>query len=106
MYSLKLRKFACVECNSRPDFAEQQALFVPIGDATRQLRSQAKRLVQYSQDVLARLNIMLENIASNNAELGPSVQQAKTQIQEKFAAITNIVQDRQQTLMDRVELEV
>ena len=106
LYSLKLRKFACNDCNSRADFAEQRALFEPIGPVTRQLRAQAKRLVLYSQDVLARLNAMLQSIAADKAQLSPSVQQAKTQIQEKFAAITNIVQERQQVLMDRIETEV
>ena len=106
LYSVKLQKFACAECNSRPDFAEQKALFEPIGDTVRQLRTQAKRMVKYSQDILAKLNVSLGNISANNAELGPAVQQTQTLIQEKFTEIVTIIQEREQTLMKHVQTEV
>ena len=106
MFSVKLQVFACVECNSRPDFSEQKHLFEPIADSVQRLRSQARRMVKYSQDILANLNVSLANISANNAELGPSVQQTKSQIQEKFAEIVEIIQEREQTLMKHVEAEV
>ena len=106
LYSVKLQQFACIECNSRLDFNEQKDLFVPISDSVKRLRTQGKRMVMYSQDILAKLNVSLLSISANNAELGPSVQQTKNQIQEKFAEIVEIIQERQQTLMKHVQTEV
>ena len=108
LYSIKFQEFACVDCDSttRPEFAEAKDAFKPIGEAVQRLRSQAKRMVMYSQDILAKLNVALASISANNAELGPAVEQTKNQIQEKFSEIREIIQERQLMLMKHVQAEV
>ena len=104
LYSLKHRQFACSECESRPDFPDMK--FEPIGAAVEGLRSEARRMVKYSGDVLAKLNVTLTSISANNAALRPAVEQTKNQIQEKFSEIMEIIQERQLTLMKHVQTEV
>ena len=106
LYSVKLQEFACADCDLRPEFAEIKEDFEPIGNVVERLRSQAKSMVQYSQDILAKLNLTLLNISANNAELGPSVEQTKSQIQAKFSEIIEIINERQLTLMKHVQTEV
>ena len=107
LYSISLQQFACADCeSSRPEFAEIRELFEPISDSVHKLRSQGKRMVKYSQEILAKLNVTLGSISANNAELGPSVEQTKNQIQEKFSEIREIIQERQMTLMKHVQAEV
>ena len=107
LYSIHFQQFACADCDStRPGFAETKDQFEPISDAVHRLRSQAKRMVTYSQDVLAKLNVALVSISANNAELGPAVELTKNQIQKKFSEIREIIQDRQLTLMKQVQAEV
>ena len=106
LYSVKLQQFACIECDTRPEFAEQKDLFELISDAVQRLRSQSKRMVTYSQEILARLNISLVSISANNSDLGPSVELTKNQIEEKFSEIREIILERQQTLMTHVQSEV
>jgi gas vesicle protein len=107
LYSIKFQQFACSECeSSRPEFADTRDQFEPISDAVQTLRSQAKRMVKYSQGILAKLNVALGSISANNAELGPTVEQTKNQIQQKFSEIREIIQERQMTLMKHVQAEV
>ena len=63
-------------------------------------------MVKYSQEILAKLNVTLGSISANNTELGPSVDQTKNQIQQKFSEIREIIQERQMTLMKHVQVEV
>ena len=106
LYSITLQQFACNECDSRSEFAEMKDKFEPIDIAVKKLRSQAKGMVQYSQDILAKLNLTLVDISANNAELGPAVERTKNQIQAKFSEIMEIINERQQTLMKHVQTEV
>ena len=107
LYSIKLQQFACSECeSSRPEFADTRDQFKPVSDAVQTLRSQAKRMVKYSQEILAKLNVTLGSISANNAELGPTVEQTKNEIQQKFSEIREIIQERQMTLMKHVQAEV
>jgi gas vesicle protein len=107
LYSIKLQQFACSECeSSRPEFADTRDQFEPVSEAVQTLRSQAKRMVKYSQEILAKLNVTLGSISANNAELGPTVEQTKNEIQQKFSEIREIIQERQMTLMKHVQAEV
>ena len=105
-YSVKLQQFACNECESRPKFVETRDQFEAIGVAVERLRSQARRMVKYSGDILEKLNVTLASISANSEALGPSVEQTKKQIQEKFSEIREIIQERQDMLMKHVQTEV
>ncbi len=106
MYSVCLNQFACEECTMAQDWPTRYQNFEPIDRAVRRLRTEAQRLNQYSKDVLNSLASAESNLSKIVYELGPSVSNAKSQIQTTFSEILTAIQERQQKLLKYVEEEV
>lgn len=80
--------------------------FVPVSDALNRLRSQSQKLNIYSLNVMSQLKDAKHKMKRIIDGLDPSASKAKLEIQTKFGGIVDLIQSRQQQLLDYVENEV
>ena len=106
LFSINLFEFACEECTRGPDWQTRSKMFGPIPDALSRLRSQSQKLNIYSLNVISQLKDAKHRMKAIIDSLDPSASQAKQDIQTKFGAIMDLIQTRQQELLDYVEHEV
>lgn len=81
-------------------------MFVPISDALNRLRSHSQKLNIYSLNVMSQLKDAKHKMKQIIEGLEPSASKAKLAIQTKFGGIVDLIQSRQQQLLDYVENEV
>ena len=106
LYSENLQEFACEECKRAPDWLTRSTMFVPIPDALNRLRSHTQKLNIYSLNVMSQLKDAKHKMKRIIDGLDPSASKAKLEIQTKFGGIVDLIQSRQQQLLDYVENEV
>ena len=106
LYSENIHEFACEECKRAPNWLTRSTMFVPIPDALKRLRSHSQKLNIYSLNVMSQLKEAKHKMKHIIDGLDPSSSKAKMEIQTKFGAIVDLIQSRQQQLLDYVENEV
>ena len=106
LYSENLKEFACEECKRAPDWLTRSVMFVPISDVLSRLRSHSQKLNIYSLNVMSQLKEAKHKMKHIIDGLEPSASKAKLEIQTKFGGIVDLIQSRQQQLLDYVEKEV
>lgn len=106
LFSINLLEFACEECKRAPDWLTRSKMFAPIPEALTKLRTQSQKLNIYSLNVISQLKDAKHKMKAIIDNLDPSATKAKQDIQSKFGAIVDLIQSRQQELLDYVEHEV
>ena len=106
LFSESLFEFACEDCKRDPDWLKRSTMFDPIADVLNTLRSHTQKLNVYSLNVISQLKDAKHKMKVITGNLEPSATRAKQVIQTRFGAIMDLIQTRQQELLDCVENEV
>lgn len=106
LYSESLFEFACEECKRAPDWLSRSTVFDLIPEALKRLRSHSQKLNIYSLNVISQLKDAKHKMKRIIEGLDPSASKAKQDIQTKFGAVMDLIQARQQELLDYIENEV
>ena len=106
LFSENLFEFACEDCKKDPDWLTRSTMFDAIPDVLHRLRSHSQKLNVYSLNVISQLKDAKHKMKVIIENLDPSASKAKQDIQVKFGAIMDLIQTRQQELLDYVENEV
>lgn len=105
-YSEHLNRFACHECCAESDWNTRSHLYRPINDAAEILRAKASKKHYNLNNTTKTLYDTQRELEESLLKLAESASQAKAAILVEFKRLADILQQRQQKLILRVEQEV
>jgi len=105
-YSEGLNEFACNSCVAEENWPLKSSQFEPIGQATKKLQGKVQKLSKYTQDILKRLAVSKQQLEDILTNLEPSSINVKAEINTRFSALIEALQERQIILLSNVEIEV
>lgn len=104
-YSENLNRFACHLCQNEPDWMSRCHLYLQIEDADQYLRAKAGKLHFKMFNAVRTLYDSQKDQESNLVKLAESASKARVGILQEFKKLTDILQHRQQILIQRVDKE-
>ena len=105
-YSEQSNRFACHECETESDWPVRNPGFLQIQDAAELLRTKASKKNYTLNSATRMLYDTQKELENTLLKLAESTSQAKSAILGEFKRLSDILQQRQQKLILRVEQEV
>lgn len=106
MFSEQLGQFACGECQQGLDWSQREASFEPLVVVSSRLRGKAGQYHHVCRNAIASLSEAHRVLDNSMVKLTESVSISKSNIQQEFSRLIQILQQRQQLLINRTDKEV
>lgn len=106
LFSEGLNELACPNCQTEDDWQSRVMQFELLPEATERLRVKIQKLNKYTSDMNYKLRESKMNLETIINDLEPSAVTVKAKIAETFSKCVEVLQERQKTLLDNVDVEV
>ena len=106
MFSEQVGQFACSDCQQALDWSQRETGFESLVTAASRLREKAGQYHHVCRNSIATLSETHRLLDNSLVKLTESVSISKTNIQQEFSRLIQILQQRQQLLISRTDKEV